>query len=218
MMMSRLIEMEGYRFAVIDFDSPNGSEGEYVPLVRMEGGVVYQLAHNTENILNPFDIDVESDYEPKLRREVIKLNVMEKISDCTDLLLTMIKDGKNIEDFADDVHLSKLIRETISELYDELEIKEGYPDSLYVEGTDLVDGKLVSGKVKKKMPSIHRAYIKILYKKNTIKAYILKRLLMLLLQVYPVMSGNFIIPKILLAYIPEKHMKPCRRMRMASNL
>ena len=166
MMMSRLIEMEGYRFAVIDFDSPNGSEGEYVPLVRMEGGVVYQLAHNTENILNPFDIDVESDYEPKLRREVIKLNVMEKISDCTDLLLTMIKDGKNIEDFADDVHLSKLIRETISELYDELEIKEGYPDSLYVEGTDLVDGKLVSGKVKKKMPSIHRAYIKILYKKK----------------------------------------------------
>ena len=91
---------------------------------------------------------------------------MEKISDCTDLLLTMIKDGKNIEDFADDVHLSKLIRETISELYDELEIKEGYPDSLYVEGTDLVDGKLVSGKVKKKMPSIHRAYIKILYKKK----------------------------------------------------
>lgn len=166
MMMSRLIEMEGYRFAIIDFDSPNGSEGEYVPLVRMEGGVVYQLAHNTENILNPFDIDVESDYEPKLRREVIKLNVMEKISDCTDLLLTMIKDGKNIEDFADDVHLSKLIRETISELYDELEIKEGYPDSLYVEGTDLVDGKLVSGKVKKKMPSIHRAYIKILYKKK----------------------------------------------------
>ena len=156
MMMSRLIEMEGYRFAVIDFDSPNGSEGEYVPLVRMEGGVVYQLAHNTENILNPFDIDVESDYEPKLRREVIKLNVMEKISDCTDLLLTMIKDGKNIEDFADDVHLSKLIRETISELYDELEIKEGYPDSLYVEGTDLVDGKLVSGKVYKKICCIYK--------------------------------------------------------------
>lgn len=166
MLISRYIEVFGYRFAVIDFDSPNGSEGEYVPLVKTEGGVVFQLKHNSENVLNIFDIDVENEYVPSMSREVVKLNVMEKVNDCTNIVLMMIRDGKTNNDFENDVYLSKLIQESILELYDDLGIKEGYPDTLYEEKSIMEGGKLISGSIKKEMPTVSKLFIKLLNKRR----------------------------------------------------
>lgn len=164
MWLSRFSEVDNYRTAIIDIDSSNGSEGEYVEYVRAEGGVIFQLKHGSENKLNIFDIDTEIEFILSTKMEVVKLNLMEKIADCTNILLAMIKDGKNVDKFDMDIYLSKIVRETVVEIYEACGIKEGVPNSIYEEKQNLVEGKLVSGMVRKKMPTIHDFYIRLLHK------------------------------------------------------
>lgn len=166
MYLSRWMEVFGFRVAIIDYDSPNGSEGEYVPFVRTEGGVVFQLKHNSDNVLNIFDIDTELEYIPSMKTEVVKLNVMEKCSDCTNIIISMIKDGSEINDFKTSVHLKNIVSDTVFELYDERGIKEGVPDSLYEDGQTYVNGKIMAGKVRKDMPTLHDFFIKLLCKRR----------------------------------------------------
>lgn len=166
MWLSRLTEVDNYRTAIIDIDSSNGTDGEYVEYVRAEGGVVFQLKHGTKNVLNIFDIDSEVEFVMSTKTEVVKLNLMEKIADCTNILLSMIKGGKEVDKFELDVYLSKIVRETVVEIYEAHGIREGEPQSLFEEGENLVDGKLVSGLVRKKMPTIHEFYIRLLHRKR----------------------------------------------------
>lgn len=166
MYSARWMEVFGYRMAFIDYDSPNGVEGEYVPLVRAEGGVVFQLKHGSDNVLNIFDIDIEYEYELALGKEVAKLNVMEKCADCTNIILSMIKGGRDIDEFAIDVYLQKIVSETVFELFAAKGIEEGKPDSLYEDGQTYSNGKITSGRVRKQMPTIHEFFIQLLNKRK----------------------------------------------------
>lgn len=166
MWISRWMEVFDYRFAAVDYDSPNGSEGEYVQLVRKEGGVVFQLKHNSENVLNIFDIDTELEYIPSMKTEIETLNLMEKCADRTNIILSMIKEGREVTDFNTDVYLSKIVSETVFELYDALGIKEGQPETIYEQGQTLVDGRIVAGKVRKRMPTLHDFFILLLNKRR----------------------------------------------------
>ena len=166
MYSSRWMEVFGYRMAFIDYDSPNGAEGEYVPLVRTEGGVVFQLKHGSDNILNIFDIDVELEYLPSIRKEVRKLNLMEKCADCTNIILSMIKDGREVDSFDTDVYLTKIVSDTVVGLYAAKGIEEGHPDSIYEDGQVYEGGRISSGRVRKTMPTLHEFFISLLNRRR----------------------------------------------------
>ena len=166
MYSSRWMEVFGYRMAFIDYDSPNGAEGEYVPLVRTEGGVVFQLKHGSDNILNIFDIDVELEYLPSIRKEVRKLNLMEKCADCTNIILSMIKDGREVDSFDTDVYLTKIVSDTVVGLYAAKGIEEGHPDSIYEDGQVYEGGRISSGRVRKAMPTLHEFFISLLNRRR----------------------------------------------------
>lgn len=166
MYSSRWMEVFGYRMAFIDYDSPNGAEGEYVPLVRAEGGVVFQLKHGSDNILNIFDIDVELEYLPSIRKEVRKLNLMEKCADCTNIILSMIKDGREVDSFDTDVYLTKIVSDTVVGLYAAKGIEEGHPDSIYEDGQVYEGGRISSGRVRKTMPTLHEFFISLLNRRR----------------------------------------------------
>lgn len=166
MYSSRWMEVFGYRMAFIDYDSPNGAEGEYVPLVCTEGGVVFQLKHGSDNILNIFDIDVELEYLPSIRKEVRKLNLMEKCADCTNIILSMIKDGREVDSFDTDVYLTKIVSDTVVGLYAAKGIEEGHPDSIYEDGQVYEGGRISSGRVRKTMPTLHEFFISLLNRRR----------------------------------------------------
>lgn len=170
MWSSRYMEVFGYKFAAIDFDSPDGFEGEYVPLVRAHGGAVYQIKHGTDNILNPFDVNEEINWNKKLRKEVRELNLDQKIEDCTNIALTQIKNGKEINDFDTDTFLKEIVSAAIREMYEEKGMRDGNPDSIYEQSQVLVNGKLTAGKQRKLMPTMSELFIKLLIKQKLNKS------------------------------------------------
>ncbi|MEE0218154.1 MAG: hypothetical protein U0H95_11525 [Lachnospira sp.] len=167
MWVSRLVDVYGYKFGAVDFDSPDGLEGEYVPLVSAYGGVVYQIKHNSENILNPFELEEETIFNKKTGSEERKLFLANKVSDVTNIILMMIKSGKENADFDTDVFLNEIVGGSINELYEEKDIREDEPDSLYLTGEQsIISGRITSGRIKKMMPTISDLYVKLLRKQQ----------------------------------------------------
>lgn len=161
MWSSRFMDVDGYRLAVIDLDSPNGQEGEYVPLVQAYNGVVYQFRNDTANVLNIFELDEELEWNIKLGIEERRLHLAEKVNDCVNIILSMIKDGREITDFETETFLKEIVTTAVREMYAELGIREGEPDSLYMQ-SDFSDGKLVAGLVRKPMPALSSLFVKLL--------------------------------------------------------
>lgn len=143
----------GDRFVVIDYDSP-GTIGEYAPETVAQGGVVHSIKANSKTILNLFELNSEIVYDELLDREYEVLDVKSKITDVTNLIITIIKSGKKSADFATDIFLEDKVSELVEELYLERGIIDGDVNSLYTEGQVLKDGHLVMGKVRKKLPTI----------------------------------------------------------------
>lgn len=155
----------GAKGVIIDYDAV-GTIGEYAAFTYKEGGVVYQLSSKSKNILNPYELDVEMEYDEILNKEFLTLNLLQKLAELCNILLTMIKAGKEFSDAADVIFLEEIVNEINAELYAERGIIEGNPDSLYTVGAVYEDGKLISGRVKKTMPTIHEFYVKLLEKKK----------------------------------------------------
>lgn len=167
MWTSRLMEIFDYKLAVVDYDSPNGMEGEYVTTVAVHGGVVYQIKNGSENKLNPFELEEELIYNTKTGSEERALFVQDKVSDCTYILLSMIKAGKENIEFDTDTFLSAIVANCVFELYAEREIIEGKPDSLYQTNVKTDgDNIFTSGRKKKELPTISDFYIKLLKKRK----------------------------------------------------
>ena len=77
----------------------------------------------------------------------------------------MIKSGKENADFDTDVFLNEIIGGSINELYEEKDIREDEPDSLYLTGEQsIIAGHITSGKIKKMMPTLSDLYVKLLRK------------------------------------------------------
>lgn len=155
----------GAKGVIIDYDAV-GTIGEYAAFTYKEGGVVYQLSSKSKNILNPYELDVEMEYDEILNKEFLTLNLLQKLAELCNILLTMIKAGKEFSDAADVIFMEEIVNEINAELYAERGIIEGNPDSLYTVGAVYEDGKLISGRVKKTMPTIHEFYVKLLEKKK----------------------------------------------------
>lgn len=161
MWTSRMNLVKGAKVAVIDMDSSNGQYGEYVDEINVINGVVYQIKHNSPNILNMFDINEEYEWNPSTHQEDRKLYLVEKVDDCAAIVMTMVKGGREVIDFDIDIFLNDIIGKAIMEMYADRGIEEGVPDSLYTQGEVLVNNRLVADKVKKEMPTLGELYVRL---------------------------------------------------------
>lgn len=171
MYMSRYIDF-GYRIRSIDFEA-RGTMGEYALMAQAVGGVNFQIKPNSKHIINLFEIDAEEEFDEITGKEYPTLNLTQKKVDVCNLIMIMIKNGNTIEKFDDVITITRIVTDTIAELYDELGIYDGDVDSLYEVGNTRIGGKLGAGKVKKKLPTITAFFKHILIKqkKNDVRIY-----------------------------------------------
>ncbi|MCG8541864.1 MAG: hypothetical protein MJA82_18275 [Clostridia bacterium] len=153
-----------YRFVILDVEK-KGNRGEYCDITEKLNGEIFEISPETKNIMNLFEIDIEYDFDKYTRTEIPKLKLKEKCRDVKNIIMTMIK-GSSTKEFDDDVFVENIVSNSIKELYREKGIYENNLDSLYTHGDKLVDGKITTGKVKKKLPELNEFYEKVLYKQS----------------------------------------------------
>lgn len=164
MLQGRLADF-GVRFRTLDIES-RGTYGEYALTAAASNGVTYSVKLGSANVLNPFDINTEMEYDDdtKMEFEVLKLNA--KISYIVDLCMSAITigtEGAKELDVSLEKALRTIITEIAVELYNERGIEDGVPDSLY---TTKENNFLSSGRVKKVMPIFRDFLVKALVKQS----------------------------------------------------
>lgn len=161
----RFIDL-GFRFASIDYDSVTGLEGEYNAMARSCGGKVYKMDTKSNEICNIFEVDITKEYDKSTGLEFETLEISAKINDVHNMIMTMVKNGRKIDDFDLDAYIDEIIRDAVRELYDEIGLEDGNPSSLYEECKGFLNGKFVNTRRKKKLPTIHKLYVKLLNKQK----------------------------------------------------
>lgn len=162
----------GTKICSIDVEKKPGSIcGEYARMAQKLGGENFTVEVNGKYIINPYDIDVQMDYNEEKDEEYPVLNVTEKITDVNNIILTMITNGKDIPNFTAITFIEKLIDEINGELYDERGIYDGEVDSIYDYSTK---GLFGTGRKKKDMPTISDFYKKAYQKmvENEVPSYV----------------------------------------------
>lgn len=169
-MSSRYVDF-GYKIRSIDFDA-RGPRGEYSIEAETLGGVSFQIKPDSENVLNLFEIDVTDEFNEITGAEYRVLDLASKKVNILNLIMTMIKDGREIESFSEEKFIRRIVTDAISDCYAACGIVHGQVDSLYEESKVLVNGKLGSGQVKKKLPTISDFYKCVLVKnRNNTNAF-----------------------------------------------
>ena len=74
------------------------AEGEYGIVAEALGGLNVVISPNSNTIINPFDIEPEVTKDEITGREIVSLNVENKIEDVTQVLLTMARGSTRTED------------------------------------------------------------------------------------------------------------------------
>ena len=163
---TRLIEF-GYYVRTIDFNDVGG-KGEYCNACDAVGGVSFYITPDTKNVMNLFEVDVDMDYDTKTDTEYVAFHLAEKKAVLQSLLMTMIKNGNEINDFSEITFVQSIVEDIIDNLYNALGIFDRQPESLFEEGEILRDGKIVKGRVKKVLPTLSDFYYEALLdqKKN----------------------------------------------------
>lgn len=157
--MARSAVLMGVENMVLD------AEGEYNVVADALRGINVEISPTSETIINIFDIETELVKDEITGREVIVLNVENKVEDVTQALLTMARGATKSEEVNE---LTKqIIAEIVAEEYKSRGITSN-PESLYENSSD--DGL---SKVKKEMPTISSWYERLVRKKeeNTIDTY-----------------------------------------------
>ena len=156
--MARSAVLMGVENLVLD------AEGEYVVVAEALRGINVDISPTSDTIINIFDIETEVVKDEITGKEVLELNVENKVEDVTQALLTMARGATKSEEVNE---LTKqIIAEIVAEEYKAIGITSD-PDSLYEEN---VSGL---GRVKKQMPTISTWYDRLLQKSrdNKIETY-----------------------------------------------
>ena len=135
------------------------AEGEYGIVADALGGLNVVISPTSNTIINPFDIEPEITKDEITGKELISLNVENKIEDVTQVLLTMARGSTRSSDVNE---LTKqIIAEACAEEYASLGITNDV-NSLYLaqQSANPTNGYL--GKRKKNMPTIGSWYRRIL--------------------------------------------------------
>lgn len=172
MYQSRYLDFD-YVIRSIDFDA-RGTMGEYAMMAQAVGGVNFQIKQNSKYIINLFELDKEEEFDEITGKEYPVLNLTQKIVDVCNLIMIMVQNGNKIDKFDDVTTISRIVTDTVSELYALRGIVDGDVDSLYTEGRSLQGGRFSSGKVKKQLPTITDFYKRLLVKQkeNRINHYV----------------------------------------------
>ena len=135
------------------------AEGEYGVVADALGGINVVISPTSKTIINPFDVEPEVTRDEITGRELVSLNVENKIEDVTQVLLTMAR-GSTKTDFVNEV-TKQIIAEAVAEEYASLGITNDI-NSLYAvnQSTAINNGYL--GRRKKPMPTIGSWYHRIL--------------------------------------------------------
>jgi len=136
------------------------AEGEYGVVAEALGGLNVVISPNSNTIINPFDIEPEVTKDEITGREIVSLNVENKIEDVTQVLLTMARGSTRTEDIVNEL-TKQIIAEACAQEYASLGITNDV-NSLYVgNSSGIIQGNYL-GKVKKQMPTIGSWYRRIL--------------------------------------------------------
>ena len=130
------------------------AEGEYTIVAESLGGINVVLSPNSKTVINVFDLETETTKDEITGREILVLNVENKVEDVTQSLLTMARGSTRSKEVNE---LTKqIIAESVSEEYMACGITSD-PSSLY-EASNTIgqDGRLY--REKKKMPTIGSWY------------------------------------------------------------
>lgn len=136
------------------------AEGEYGVVAEALGGLNVVVSPNSNTIINPFDIEPEITKDEITGKEMVSLNVENKIEDVTQALLTMARGSTRTEDIVNEL-TKQIIAEACAEEYASLGITNDV-NSLYVANSSgMLRGDYL-GKRKKPMPTIGSWYRRIL--------------------------------------------------------
>lgn len=163
---SRLVDFD-YHFALIDFEPhPNGKHGEYAPLVEALGGINYTISAHGDTLINLFELNEEMEYDSNANVEYRTLRVLDKVVDVSNILLAIatsiqLKKKEAVFSAENLLRMDAIISRVVRSLYEERGIYDGEPDSLYTS-SNVEGGKFHSGKKRKKLPTQHDFYMKLL--------------------------------------------------------
>ena len=136
------------------------AEGEYGVVAEALGGLNVVISPNSNTIINPFDIEPEITKDEITGRDIVSLNVENKIEDVTQVLLTMARGSTRTEGIVNEL-TKQIIAEACAQEYASLGITNDI-NSLYVANTsNVIQGEYL-GRRKKKMPTIGSWYRRIL--------------------------------------------------------
>ena len=156
--MARSAILMGVENIVLD------AEGEYNVVADALRGINVEISPTSNTIINIFDIETEVVKDEITGKEVVVLNVENKVEDVTQALLTMARGATKSEEVTE---LTKqIIAEIVAEEYKSIGITSD-PESLYI------DDNTGLSKVKKEMPTIGSWYNRLLRKneENKIDTY-----------------------------------------------
>ncbi len=139
------------------------AEGEYGIVAEALGGLNVVISPNSNTIINPFDIEPEITKNEITGREIVALNVENKVEDVTQILLTMARGSTRTEDVNEVT--KQIIAEVVSEEYAGLGITNDV-NSLYESNQRGTVQNDYLGRKKKRMPTIGSWYRRLLNNAN----------------------------------------------------
>ena len=164
-MINLLVKFKNRKFVILDVENIKG-RGEFCDLTDELDGLTLDLTSDTFNV---FHIKDTTEYNRILRKEVRVFELLEQIPYMLNNVISLISD----ENETISVLKRRIVKDSIIELFDEMQIYDKQPDSLYTVGNTLVNGAIVNEKVMKKLPTLSDMLIKIVKKKlhNKEQAY-----------------------------------------------
>lgn len=155
--------LHGYRFVAIDSQARRGtSEGEYAGIAELlPNGANFMIRSDSPNIMNIFEVEESLKFvrdSASTGHEVRTLELNEKIAQVVNTLLTMVQGEQKIKDFQMGAFINRVLVDNVTKVYNDFGIYDRKPDSLYEMGEYIKDGKMTSGKIKKKLPTISDFY------------------------------------------------------------
>lgn len=152
--------LEKYKFCAID-SQPRGSVGEYAAAAYTLRGKNIQIKADSDTVLNLFEVSETTKMltdDKSGGAEYTTLELKEKIAEITNNIFSMIRGTEKGNDYDIDFKLvtfmERIIIDSITILYNNFGIYDKEPDSIYEIGKIVENGRLTSGRVKKKMPTM----------------------------------------------------------------
>lgn len=132
-------------------------EPEYNMIAQVLGGEIIEIAPNSNSVINPFDITVDTIESEVSGKKIEKVLLSDKVNSVSAIIMTMAKGQIENNPYYNDI-TRMIIKETVKAEYSRIGITED-PKSLYeYEEEKIVDGKILGGKTKKTIPTLSTFY------------------------------------------------------------